>query len=353
MINLYEKFDKDGKRIIIDENGIIFDKKMDNRGSCPKLWIVERKNPLSSYMVKFDRFNPRNSLHGELIGEIVYNEICHFLNFKHTQYYLGMLYAIDETPKYCVISPNYRDKKYNFEMSGKSLMQRFDLYNIDNREGLVTNMPLNTIYSYIYALQAIFPTLSSKKLKEMKFDLLCIAELDFLTMQIDRNNTNVGFMGIEKKGPESLIVIPSFDNACCFMLVSSKLNNKIEHIDSAGNIPTAIVEWSKKKKSGPLLGIKTSMITTGKYGEFINNTTQKDIDIFINELAFEIKENPELLKFHKKLCELKIDNVIDDLQEPLILPEMKILVKSLFKSRLSMLNSALLKEKVDENNTRI
>lgn len=285
---------------LVSVNGHIMSRSFDSRGRRDKFWLDEEflyKSCLND-----------TSLENE--GEVFISLFAKKAGLKTVTYVLAN-YMSENGEQRGVVSKNYR-KMYNGdieEISGKTLMDLYADHIYDNEKGKV--LPLqNTVKFYCRALKMIFPNCDAEKIKN---DLLKMALFDYMVNQRDRHIFNVTFI---KEGDE-ISLAPLYDNGAAFMLNygEKKMDNLAEQLKRSKNVSNYFMQTVGMN---PMLGIKSvtsdiELLRDDDTGSLFNafSNDKERVVTFEEELAEEIKNNPELSKTYETLKNIDIKEMFD------------------------------------------
>ncbi len=323
------------------------------RGANCKFWIKNNTIP-EGLLFKYSRLRGSKDdapLKTTFYGEFIVDMIAYHTGLEHTGYYPCEIHMNDGSILVGSLSTNYKQGIYDKEFSAKNIDERYRNSQYDNNDGIINEVERNTVYGSIEQLKYLYPhRFSDERFDEFKDYLLKLSLLDFLTIQIDRHWGNYGWMFNEQEGIKSLTAIPTFDNECCFCLddVPEKAEAVAFNIkntkDPMGRI---IMPKAGSKKNTPLLGIKTATCVNDKGDRIVPRASKPGeinvYDVYLDELAFEIENNPELKEFYERV---KNFNLKAEMKNAGYFPDAIMdVVSALFEARLKMLNQAFDKRK--------
>lgn len=314
-------------KIAIDEAGTRYIIKNDGRGVNEKLWIQKENGEfLDSYMIKFStrKENTLNELN--LYNEVICSGICRELGLYHVDYELCDFVDLDGTVKNGVICQNYRKTPNRVEINGKSLHNQFCEWCYDNNFGVVPDVEINTVYTYIEQLKTRFVSrkmiMSEATENRLTNELLTLALFDFCTCQIDRHWGNVGWLhnNIFEDQDFKVQLLPIYDNECTFLLddmTEENLLKLVENINTPKKQNIAADMVNRKKYHSPYLGIKSALVRVkDKERGFLvpvsyGDSNESNAAVAARELAAEILVRPEMRELYERVTNFNIREYLD------------------------------------------
>ena len=349
-------------KIAIDEAGTRYIIKNDGRGVNEKLWIQKENGEfLDSYMIKFStrKENTLNELN--LYNEVICSGICRELGLYHVDYELCDFVDLDGTVKNGVICQNYRKTPNRVEINGKSLHNQFCEWCYDNNFGVVPDVEINTVYTYIEQLKNRFVSrkmiMSEATENRLTNELLTLALFDFCTCQIDRHWGNVGWLhnNIFEDQDFKVQLLPIYDNECTFLLddmTEENLLKLVENINTPKKQNIAADMVNRKKYHSPYLGIKSALVRIkDKERGFLvpvsyGDSNESNAAVAARELAAEILARPEMRELYERVTNFNIREYLDSTN---FIPESHAHIKDVYEfvwnTRVKLLDEAFEKAK--------
>lgn len=289
----------------------------DARGVREKFWIkkIGTQEPhryASSDMMLF-KYN-RNNVSCENWGEIFASRIAKHIGLPCVKYSPARLTnAQGQDLGSGVICESYKKLGTETEFSGFSIQSMHNNYAYDNNRGQDID-GINTVDGFIDGIKAVFKgKLDAKEVQNVRNDLLKQAIFDFMLAQTDRHWLNTTFLVWEDNGKYHIKKANCYDNGCIAMLKrkASALEGMSREIGSRGKDSPYLKE--RMDNYCPMMGIKSSLVVidnTVKNGDVERvkvNKLHENREVFLNELAKEIINNPEIAVFYKLLESMVTD----------------------------------------------
>lgn len=349
-------------KIAIDESGCRYVIQDDSRGVNEKMWInKENGDFLDSYLIKFSTRKPGTLNELNLYNEVICSGICRELGLYHVDYELCEFTDLDGSVKSGVICQTYRKTKNRVEINGRSLHNQFCEWCYDNNFGVVPDVELNTVYTYVEQLKSRFVSrkmiMSETTETRLTNELLTLALFDFCTCQIDRHWGNVGWLhnNIFEDQDFKVQLLPIYDNECTFLLddmTEENLTKLLSNINTPKKTQIAIDMVNRKKYYSPYLGIKTSLVRLkDKEKGFLvplsyGDSNESNASIAARELAQEILVRPEMRALYENITRFNIREFLDRTD---CIPESQARIKDVYafvwETRVRLLNEAFEKAK--------
>jgi len=203
---------------------------------------------------------------------------------------------------------------------------------------------LSSVYALDYLVRSAFENLKGLEVdKNFKKELLKVALIDFLTVQEDRNYSNLLFEISRGNKGYKLSLCPMYDNEKVFSFEEASLFIDLDYFD--------IEDMDKDfdymfeffaQKNLPKLGIKTD-IDNLRTAYTKSDEAKLLLNIFVKELAEELILDKQLMEFYKtvKFDALKYAREIKSETKFRIPDGYLVLAQHQFKERKKMLDKAL------------